>query len=195
MQAEPRAQTVIKGIAAVAADSPGADIPTGMFAALQHQVPVPVQLLLAAEQAGAEGVPLLPADAAPEVALVHVPGEGIEIHAAPPGATQAGTTAEQAGAVVAAVIEVVSVVEDRSQGQQVHLVLAGRGQAQYCAVEGLTDVRLLADIEQRALAVLDLLTTDAGGRLQPAEVEAGVDEGLGHIVAAAVAGQGELLIP
>src|SRR5690554_7956785 len=153
MQAEPQAQAVIKGIAAVAADSPGADIPTGMFAALQHQVPVPVQLLLAAEQTGAEGVTLLPADEALEVALVHVPGEGIEIHAALRGEIQAGIEAEQAGAVVAAVIEVVSVVEDRSQGQQVELVLARRGQTQYCAVEGLTDVRLLADIEQRALAV------------------------------------------
>src|SRR5690554_211703 len=181
MQAEPQAQAAIKGIAAVAADSPGADIPTGMFAALQHQVPVPVQLLLAAEQTGAEGVTLLPADEALEVALVHVPGEGIEIHAALRGEIQVGIEAEQAGVVVAAVIEVVAVVEDRSQGLQAHLVLAGRGQLQYCAVEGLTDVRLLADIEQRALAVLDRLTTDTGGRLQRAEVEAGIDEGLGHI--------------
>src|SRR5690606_41753678 len=95
----------------------------------------------------------------------------------------------------AAVIEVVSVVEDRSQGQQVHLVLAGRGQAQYCAVEGLTDVRLLADIEQRALAVLDLLPTDAGGRLQLAGAEAGVDEGLAPTGAAAVTGPRKLLMP
>src|SRR5690606_42019983 len=96
MQAEPQAQAVIKGIAAVAAHSPGADIPTGMFAALQHQVPVPLQLLLAAEQTGAEGVTLLPADEALEVAHVHVPGAGMAVHAPPPGETQASIAAEQA---------------------------------------------------------------------------------------------------
>src|SRR5690606_24317411 len=163
MQADPQAQAVIKGIAAVAADSPGADIPTGMFASLQPQVPVPVQLLLVAELAGAEGARVPPSDEDGEVAVVPGALRGVGIHAALRGEIQAGIEAEQAGVVVAAVIEVVSVVEDRSQGQQVELVLARRGQTQYCAVEGLTDVRLLADIEQRALAVLDLLTTDAGG--------------------------------